>query len=119
MATVDLQNDVNRFPSFLAYDPAAGTPVVGEDNNTSKVFQGGMIVAIEGMVDVELTSVTVQTKVHKDGVWHDYQVVDKSVANAWVEFLQPPNYVRVKQVPVGGTSNYKVYMQTDHRDNVR
>lgn len=117
MATVDLQNNVNRFPAQLLYDPSV--PVEGADANTSLVVRGPMVIAIEGMINAELTSVTVQTKAHADGVWHDYQVVDKTVPQAWVEFLQPPNFARVVQVPVGGTSQFKVYAQTDHRDNVR
>ncbi len=102
--------DENSNPVALYYDPANGINK-SADPNTSKVIRKPTYISISGMLDANLTTVTVQIRVHKDDIWHDFLDIDKTVPNALVVFSakDSPNFCRVQRV---GTDDFIVYAQT-------
>lgn len=88
----------------LIYDPA--NTIYGIDINTSIITPNPKWIAIEGMDDLNLTSVILQVKIHPNGVWHDYQTIDITIPNALIEFGHAPNYAQIVRV---GTDDFIVY----------
>lgn len=111
MPAVDIQTKPHYRVQPI-YDPAAAEPIQGADANESLIVRAPDIIAIEGMDGANLTSVTVQVRIHPDGEWHDYQEVDKSKPNALLLFEITPNFVRVVRV---GTDDFKVFAQLGGR----
>lgn len=95
-----------KYPVSKIYDSAES---VGQDANTSNVVRAPSYLAIEGMAPT-LTSVTVQVKLHADGIWHDYLNIDVSSPNAFIEFASKPspNFVQVVR---DGADDFIVYAQ--------
>jgi hypothetical protein len=104
-------SDIDLNPSGIArvqqlYDPANGVNVSG-NAELSHTALTPLFVSVEGMDGT--TTFTVQVQLSPNGAWHDYQVVDNTVANALVEFVNPPSRVRVQRS--GGSNDVVVYAQ--------